>query len=88
MVLPVGASCTRPKFLRSWDNFLVPLPFSRCVVVFGEPLRREPGEPDEAFLARLDRGDRRRDGRGGPDLRRDRSSPRTRERSKGEADDA
>lgn len=54
-ILPVGASSTRPKFLRSWDNFLLPLPFSRCVCVYGEPLRREPGEPEEAFLARIDR---------------------------------
>jgi hypothetical protein len=54
-ILPVGASSTRPKFLRSWDNFLLPLPFSRCVCTYGEPLRRAPGEPDEAFLARIDR---------------------------------
>jgi lysophospholipid acyltransferase (LPLAT)-like uncharacterized protein len=37
-VLPVGASSTRPKFLRSWDRFLVPRPFSACVVVLGAPL--------------------------------------------------
>ncbi len=55
VVLPVGTSSAWPKFLRSWDNFLVPLPFSRCACVYGEPLRREPKEPDEAFLARLDR---------------------------------
>ncbi len=54
-ILPVGASSTRPKFLRSWDNFLLPLPFSSCVCVYGEPLRRGPGEPEEAFLARIDR---------------------------------
>lgn len=53
-ILPVGASSTRPKFLRSWDNFLLPLPFSRCVCVYGEPLTRTPGETDEAFLARID----------------------------------
>ena len=54
-ILPVGASSSRPKFLRSWDNFLLPLPFSRCVCVYGKPVRREPGEPDETFLARIDR---------------------------------
>ena len=26
----------RPRFLRSWDRYLVPMPFSRCAVVFGE----------------------------------------------------
>lgn len=54
-VLPVGSSSSSPKFLRSWDNFLVPLPFSRCACVYGEPLRPEPGETEDAFLARLDR---------------------------------
>jgi lysophospholipid acyltransferase (LPLAT)-like uncharacterized protein len=53
-IMPVGTSSTRPRFLRSWDRFLVPMPFSRCVVVLGEGLRREPEEPEEAFLARLD----------------------------------
>ncbi|MGE5345607.1 MAG: lysophospholipid acyltransferase family protein [Acidithiobacillales bacterium] len=54
-ILPVGSSSTRPKFLRSWDNFLVPLPFSKGVVVVGEPLPREAGEAEAAYLARLDR---------------------------------
>ncbi len=53
-ILPVGASSTRPKFLRSWDRYLVPMPFSRCAVVFGEGLRRADGESDEAFLSRVD----------------------------------
>ena len=52
--MPVGASSTRPRFLRSWDRYLVPMPFSRCAVVFGEGLRRAEGESDEAFLARVD----------------------------------
>ena len=30
------------------------LPFSRCAVVFGEPLRRAEGESDAAFLSRVD----------------------------------
>jgi hypothetical protein len=30
------------------------MPFSRCVVVFGEPVRRTDGEADEAFLSRVD----------------------------------
>jgi lysophospholipid acyltransferase (LPLAT)-like uncharacterized protein len=54
-ILPVGSSSTRPKFLRSWDNFLVPLPFSKGVAVIAEPLPRAPGEEEAAYLARLDR---------------------------------
>lgn len=54
-ILPVGASSNRPRFLRSWDRFLVPLPFSRCVVVFGPPVEEIPGEPEELFLHRVNR---------------------------------
>ena len=53
-IMPVGASSTRPRFLRSWDRYLLPMPFSRCAVVFGEGLRRAEGESDAAFLARGD----------------------------------
>jgi lysophospholipid acyltransferase (LPLAT)-like uncharacterized protein len=53
-IMPVGTSSRRPRFLRSWDRYLVPMPFSRCAVVFGEGLKREPGEPQETFLARVD----------------------------------
>lgn len=38
-ILPVSAGASRPRFLRSWDRYLVPLPFSRNVVVYGEPFR-------------------------------------------------
>jgi len=53
-IMPVGASSARPRFLRSWDRYLLPMPFSRCAVVFGEGLRRTEGESDEAFLVRVD----------------------------------
>jgi len=54
MVLPSASSCTRPLFLNSWDRFLVPKPFSKCVVVFGAPLERAFGESEDAFLARAE----------------------------------
>jgi len=53
-LLPVGASARHPVFLRSWDRFLLPRPFSRCVVVFGPPVARRDGETEDAFLARVD----------------------------------
>jgi lysophospholipid acyltransferase (LPLAT)-like uncharacterized protein len=53
-VLPAGTSSSRPRFLRSWDRYLLPMPFSRCVVLFGPPVERAEGESAEAFLARLD----------------------------------
>ena len=54
IVLPSASSSARPLFLNSWDRFLLPKPFSKCVVVFGPPLERNSGEPEEAFLARAD----------------------------------
>jgi lysophospholipid acyltransferase (LPLAT)-like uncharacterized protein len=54
LIVPSSSSSSRPKFLNSWDRFLVPMPFSRCVVVFGEPLERAPGEGEDSFLSRLD----------------------------------
>ena len=37
-VLPVAVAATRAKLLRSWDRFVVPLPFSTVHFVYGEPL--------------------------------------------------
>lgn len=53
-VMPVGSSSSRPRFLGSWDRYLLPMPFSRCVVVFGPPVERVEGESPEAWLARVD----------------------------------
>ncbi len=52
LVLPSSSSSSRPRFLNSWDRFLVPLPFSRCIVVFSPALERGEGEGEDAFLAR------------------------------------
>jgi lysophospholipid acyltransferase (LPLAT)-like uncharacterized protein len=37
-ILPVAVAATRAKLLRSWDRFVVPLPFSMVHFVYGEPL--------------------------------------------------
>lgn len=37
-ILPIAFSARRAKFLRSWDRMQMPLPFSRGVYVFGEPI--------------------------------------------------
>ena len=52
LVLPSSSSSSNPRFLNSWDRFLMPLPFSRCVVVFGPPLERGVDEAEESFLVR------------------------------------
>jgi lysophospholipid acyltransferase (LPLAT)-like uncharacterized protein len=37
-IVPLAWAGTRTKELKSWDQFLVPLPFGRYQVVFGEPI--------------------------------------------------
>lgn len=37
-LIPVGVGASRAKRLSSWDRFMIPLPFSRVAVVYGEPL--------------------------------------------------
>ena len=36
-ILPITSSSAQPRFLASWDRYLLPRPFSRNVVVYGEP---------------------------------------------------
>jgi lysophospholipid acyltransferase (LPLAT)-like uncharacterized protein len=36
-IQPVAVAASRAKLLRSWDRFLVPLPFSTVHFVYGEP---------------------------------------------------
>jgi lysophospholipid acyltransferase (LPLAT)-like uncharacterized protein len=37
-ILPVTYSASRRKVFASWDNFILPLPFSRVAYIWGEPL--------------------------------------------------
>ena len=37
-ILPMTFSAQRKRALPSWDAFLLPLPFSRVVVIYGEPI--------------------------------------------------
>ena len=52
-ILPISFSSARPRFLRSWDRYLVPLPFSRNVVAYGEPFRVPDDMPSEQASARI-----------------------------------
>jgi lysophospholipid acyltransferase (LPLAT)-like uncharacterized protein len=57
-IQPVAIAASRAKLLRSWDRFMVPLPFAAVHFVYGEPLaveRRGNLETAAAELkARLD----------------------------------
>lgn len=54
-IVPVAIAATRAKLLRSWDRFLVPLPFSTVHFVYGEPLAVERRGDLEAAAAELKR---------------------------------
>ncbi len=50
-VIPISWSGTRVKVLqKSWDRFMIPLPFGRIHFAFGQPLRLDAGaaDPDQA----------------------------------------
>lgn len=62
-IQPVAIAASRAKLLRSWDRFMVPLPFSKVHFVYGEPLVVERrGDLEEAaaeLKARLDAAESR-----------------------------
>jgi lysophospholipid acyltransferase (LPLAT)-like uncharacterized protein len=52
-ILPITSSSTRPRFLSSWDRYLLPLPFSRNVVAYGEPFSIAPEMSDDHAADRI-----------------------------------
>jgi lysophospholipid acyltransferase (LPLAT)-like uncharacterized protein len=46
-LIPFTFSSSKKNNLKSWDNFLIPKPFSRVVVLFGEPFSVEPELTEE-----------------------------------------
>jgi hypothetical protein len=52
-VVPVGVAARPAWRARSWDRFLVPLPFARVWVVYGPAVRpgAEPSGDDDARIA-------------------------------------
>jgi len=43
-ILPVHASADRAWRLNSWDKFLIPKPFARVAISYGQPFTVGPGE--------------------------------------------
>ena len=41
-LVPIGFECRSKKRLRSWDRFVLPWPFTRVQVIFGEEIRVPP----------------------------------------------
>ena len=48
MLVPIGVDARWKKNFASWDRYLLPLPFSRTALVFGEPFSFEDGLEMEA----------------------------------------
>jgi hypothetical protein len=45
-ILPITSSSARPRFLSSWDRYLLPRPFSANVVLYGEPFPIDAANSD------------------------------------------
>lgn len=50
-VLPCAWSTSRALVFNSWDRFILPLPFARGVIVYGEPIEIEADADDDAVKA-------------------------------------
>lgn len=48
-VHPIAIATSRRLLLRTWDRFQVPLPFSRAVLIFGDPLEVPRKAAPEAY---------------------------------------
>ncbi|WP_395094784.1 lysophospholipid acyltransferase family protein [Armatimonas sp.] len=53
-ILPLIATATPCKRLTTWDNYLLPAPFSRAAWVFGDPIFIPPDESDEDACRRVE----------------------------------
>jgi len=46
-IIPLGISARPRKLLKSWDSYMIPLPFARAAFVVGEPIVLEPDLDDD-----------------------------------------
>ncbi len=51
-IVPVTYSARKAKIFGSWDRFMLPRPFTRCRVVFGDPVRVAADAGKEDLAAR------------------------------------
>jgi hypothetical protein len=54
-IIPLGVGARPGRRLRSWDRFLVPLPFARCALVFGPAVYVDRGADRERVRKELER---------------------------------
>ncbi len=51
VLIPVGTSARPRKLIKSWDSFLVPAPFAKCVAIAGTPMVVPPDASSETMDA-------------------------------------
>jgi lysophospholipid acyltransferase (LPLAT)-like uncharacterized protein len=44
-IIPITAGASRSYTLKSWDSFMIPKPFSRCVVIYDKPVTMPADSP-------------------------------------------
>ncbi len=50
-ILPINMACSRSFiFQKSWNKSELPLPFSKIVIQWGDPIEYDPALPLEAYL--------------------------------------
>jgi hypothetical protein len=54
-VVPLAVGANPARRLSSWDRFLVPLPFARCTLTFGAPLRVDRDADREQAAKEIER---------------------------------
>jgi lysophospholipid acyltransferase (LPLAT)-like uncharacterized protein len=48
-IVPFSVSAQRAVYFNSWDRFMLPLPFSRVILTFGDPIQLIPADDPETF---------------------------------------
>jgi len=49
VIVPVSVSASRAFYFNSWDRFMLPAPFSRVTLTFGDPVRLSPTKDPDMF---------------------------------------
>lgn len=49
-IITLSANITHKFILNSWDNFIIPLPFSRGVIIFSEEIDTKSSQLDNSYL--------------------------------------
>lgn len=52
-IIPIGVGARPRRLMKAWDEYLLPLPFAKCALVFGEPLHIRKDELIEPYQEML-----------------------------------